>query len=98
MLSNCYLWARWCRRQLLREWRAAGSPKDRVPAKLARPSRLDPDAIDHWIVGWWHPETGVLEEVQSFVPDDKAPLRWWQIWRVALFLGSVKQGDAPSKH
>jgi hypothetical protein len=97
MWANCYLWATWRRWQLLREWRALGSPQDRVPAKMARPSRLAP-GVDHWVVGWWIPATCQLDEVQSFIPQDKRPLHWWQLWRVALFLGRVKHGDIPSSH
>lgn len=97
MWNNCFIWAHHRERQLWGQWEAAGCPQDRVPAILRRNSRLAPRWVRHWVVGWWIPATHTLVEVESFVPDDKAPLRWWQLWRTILFKGHVKRGDVPSR-
>ena len=98
MLSNCFLWAHIRERDLWREWRAMGSPVDRVPCVMRRPSRLHPDWIPHWVVGWWHPETATLHEVEGFVPDDGRPLPWWRLPAACLFRGRVKRGDHITTH
>lgn len=93
--GNCLLFAlrRW--RQLQREWRAAGRPCDRVPCIVQRPSRLVPHWVPHWVVGWWHPHTATVHDAESFVPEDKTPLPWWQVWRALWFAGRVQRGDQP---
>lgn len=96
MINNCFIWAHWRERQLWRQWEQLGCPVDRVPCIQRRPSRLDPPWVRHWVVGWWHHETRTLEDIESFVPDDKSPLRKWQLWRAMFFRGYVKRGDTPS--
>lgn len=93
MISNCFIWAHWRERELVRQWAAAGYPEDRVPAIIRRHSRLAPRWVPHWIVGWWHYETGTMTETESFVPDDKRRLPWWRAWRAIVFKGHVKRGD-----
>lgn len=97
MWNNCLIWAHIRYRSLYREWLAAGSPQDRVPCILRRPSRLVPTFIGHWLVGWWNPETGSVTDIESFTPDDTKPLALWQLWKVAIFKGHIKRGDARGK-
>lgn len=98
MLSNCFIFAHLRHCALWREWKSIGGPKDRVPCILRRPSRLEPEFVGHWIVGWWIAETCTVEEVESFVPDDKSALPWWRLWAAILFRGHIKSGDRVSKH
>ena len=95
MLNNCWLWAHVEYRRMVRKWRADGRQQDRVPIMYARPSRLAPDCINHWLVAYFDTYQDTMYGIRSFKPDDLAPLRWWQAWRVIVFTGRVWRGDHP---
>lgn len=97
MWNNCYAWAHLRERELWRQWERMGKPLDRVPCIQRRPSRLDPDWVRHWVVGWWCYATRTLEDVESFVPDSKDPLPWYRLWQGLLFSGHIKHGDTPTE-
>lgn len=88
--SNCLVWALRQYVWLIREWRTKGEPHGHEPRFWIRPSRLAP---------WWVPHSGVERwtgdrwEALSFVPDDKTPLKWWQVFRAVWFRGFVRVGD-----
>lgn len=94
MWNNCFVWAHWRERQLWRQWEQLGCPADRVPCILRRPSRLAPHWVGHWLVGWWHPEQGQVVEIEAYTPNDTRPVSAWRLWKVAVFRGHVKRGDA----
>ena len=82
--------------RMRREWDAEGKPEHRVPIIWSRPSRLIPRGINHWLVAWIS-DTDTLHDIRSYTPDDHSPLRWWKLWKIVDFHGTVKHGDSPDE-
>lgn len=94
--ANCVWYAL---REYLREhraWRHRGCPAGMEPRLLIRTSRLAPRWMLHFAVGVPLSPGSPVYAVRSFVPVDQAPLRWWQVWRAAWFVGRVQHGDSPA--
>ncbi len=89
MRTNCVIWAAWRYVRLQAAWLRAGSPAGMAPHVYFRSSYLAPWWVPSFGVEHWDAERGcwVLEKV---VPDDPAPLRWWQTWRKFLFASHIE--------
>ena len=90
--SNCVFWAVGRYIRLLREWEAAGSPREEEPGLHLRPSRLEPRKVCglyilHWQV---YRRVGGRLLCEEWVPIDKRPLRWWELWRALWAPGEIK--------
>lgn len=85
--TNCLFWAARRLWALQLAWLRAGAPRGREPHVWLRSSQLAP---------WWVPTFGVEHwdgqrwAREKWVPDDSAPLRWWQTWRKFWFAGHVE--------
>jgi hypothetical protein len=88
--SNCLIWALIRHHELHAQWVALGAVQGREPLLRFRSSRLAPRWIPHAQVEFWESGEWVIEQ---WVPDDPAPLRWWQVWRAIWFRGHVRRGD-----
>lgn len=91
--SNCIVAALLEYRAQRREWIAAGRPAGSEPYMWWRSSRLAPEWVPH--AGVAHRHQGGHWVVKSFKPLDTSPLRWWQVWRVVVYVGHWVEGDAP---
>ncbi len=94
MRSNCLIWALAAYRQHHALWVECGRTKGREPVMRFRSSRLSPRWVLHAQVEHWCPEERAMV-LDQFVPDDPAPLRWWQLWRAIWCRGHIKRGDFP---
>lgn len=88
--SNCIIEAvrEWLR--LRRQWVRSGRPPGGEPYVWLRSSRLAPGWLPHAGVGQ---HVGGRWVMRSFRPVDRSPLRWWQLWRVVIFVGRWVEGD-----
>lgn len=90
MKSNCVLEAWREYRKLRQVWIASGRPEGGEPYVWLRSSRLAPHWVPHAGVARHHEGRWVM---RSFRPVDTAPLRWWQLWRVVIYVGHWVEGD-----
>lgn len=90
MRSNCLVEAarEWFR--LRSEWIAAGRPSGRRPYVWIRSSMLAPEWVPHFGVAQHASGRWVM---RSFKPLSTAKLRWWQLWKVVIFVGHWVEGD-----
>ena len=90
MKSNCIFQAVKEFWKMHKEWVAEGMPDGGEPYFWVRSSRLAPR---------WIPHAGIAQRkngrfiIKSFKPEDTSPLKWWQIWRVFIFVGRWVEGD-----
>ena len=89
---NCLVWALLVYRKRHVEWTEAGGIGGTEPALRFRRSRLEPRWMLHAQVEVYEGGRWVIEQ---FVPLDKRPLRWWQLWRALWCRGTIQRGDEP---
>lgn len=91
MRSNCLVYAFVEHRREKRAWVAAGRPAGMDPKIQVRESRLYPHWVPHFEVAVPVAPWSNTYVTRGFVPTDKSPLRWWQLWRLFWFKGYVER-------